>query len=504
MARSLYARLSRKYRPQPTVFDRREFLKVTLAASAGLLLSGAPSFARTGPGRGVGRGRRVTVVGAGFSGLACAYELLSAGYEVVVLDARNRIGGRVLSFTDFVSGKVVEGGGELIGSNHPTWVAYAKKFGLTFNDVTESETLEAPLILGGKRLSEKESEALWEEMEGAYKTMNAAAAAINADEPWNSPNAQRLDATSVANWVRGLKISEQCKKAITVELSADNAAPTSRQSFLGNLTQVKGGGLEKYWTESEVYRCRGGNARLARKLAGVIGDRRLHLGTPVCAIDTRGARTIVRDAAGQTYEADHVVLAVPPTTWHNIRFSPGLPRALRPQMGAAVKYLAAVKGRFWAKSGLSPDAFTDGMVSMTWDGTDNQGSDASGAALVGFSGGPAAERARQRYARNKDAAYAEAFAEIYPNYPTNFVRARFMDWPGEIWTGAGYSFPAPRQVTTVGPLLHAGIGNLHFAGEHACYKFVGYMEGALNSGVSVAKRIAARDAGVTTKVRAAA
>jgi monoamine oxidase len=434
-------------------------------------------------------------VGAGFSGLACAYELLSAGYEVVVLDARNRVGGRVLSFNDMVAGKVVEGGGELIGSNHPTWVSYAKKFGLSFNDVTESETLEAPVILGGKRLTEKESEALFEEIEGAYKLMNAAAAPINADEPWNSPNAQRLDAMPLASWIRGLKVSDLARKAITVELSADNGNSAARQSFLGNLTQVKGGGLEKFWTESEVYRCRGGNARLARKLAAAIGERRLRLGVPVREIRTDGANTLVRDAAGQTYEADHVVLAVPPTTWHNIRFSPGLPRALKPQMGVAVKYLAEVKNRFWAKSGLSPDAATDGIVSMTWDGTDNQGSDASGAVLVGFSGGPAAERARQAFARQKDAAYTAALTEIYPNYPANFRRGRFMDWPGEMWTGAGYSFPAPRQVTTMGPMLHAGIGSLHFAGEHTCYKFVGYMEGALNSGVSVAKRIAARDAG---------
>jgi monoamine oxidase len=58
----------------------------------------------------------------------------------------------------------------------------------------------------------------------------------------------------------------------------------------------------------------------------------------------------------------------------------------------------------------------------------------------------------------------------------------------------GYSFPAPGQVTTVGPLMYKGVGNrLHFAGEHACYKFAGYMEGALNSGVSLARRLAARD-----------
>ena len=80
---------------------------------------------------------RVVVIGAGFSGLAAAYELSSAGYDVTVVEARNRVGGRVVSFSDMVPGKNVEGGGELIGSNHPTWVAYAKQFKLEFLDVTE-------------------------------------------------------------------------------------------------------------------------------------------------------------------------------------------------------------------------------------------------------------------------------------------------------------------------------------------------------------------------------
>ena len=497
MARSLYARLTRRYRPQPTALERREFLKITLAASAGLLVSSVPGLARTGSFRGVGRGKRVIVIGGGFGGLACAYELMDAGYGVTVLEARNRVGGRVLSFTDMLGGRVVEGGGELIGSNHPTWVAYARKFGLSFNDVTEDENLDAPVIIGGKRLSEKESEALWEEMERAYGMMNADARGINADEPWNSPNAQRFDSRSAAQWIRGLPVSELCKKAIHVELTADNGNATSRQSYLGNLTQVKGGGVEKYWTESEVYRCRGGNGRLASKLAAAIGSQRLRLGRPVREVRVEGERVSVRDAAGQLHEGDDVVLAVPPTTWHNIRFSPGLPRGIRPQMGVNVKYLAHVKRRFWKKSGLSPDATTDGIVCMTWDGTDNQGGDGPGAVLVGFSGGPPAERARQRWARERDAAYTAALSQIYPDYANNFVRARFMDWPSEMWTGAGYSFPSPRQVTTVGPMLHRGLGRLHFAGEHACYKFVGYMEGALNSGVSVAKRIAARDAGVS-------
>ncbi len=492
MARSLYGRLTRRYRPQPTALDRREFLKIALAASAGLLMSGGVSFARSGTSRRVGRGRKVIVIGAGFGGLACAHELISAGYDVIVLEARQRVGGRVLSFNDIIPGKVVEGGGELVGSNHPTWVAYAKKFGLSFNDVTEDESLASPIILGGKRLTDKDAKPLWREMDAAFKSMNRDAAAIDPDQPWLSPNARRLDARSTAQWIRALPVSPLCQRAMTAELTADNGNPTTRQSYLGNLTQVKGGGLEKYWTESEVYRCRGGNARLARKLAATLGER-LRVGTPVREVRIVGERVTVRDAADRVYEADDVVLAIPPSTWHNIRFSPSLPRALKPQMGINVKYLARVKGRFWKKRGLSPDSVTDGMISMTWDGTDDQGSDAAGAVLNSFSGGPPAERARQRWAQQKDAAFVEAFGEIYPEFPQNFLGGRFMDWPSELWTGAGYSFPAPKQVTTVGPILHAGLGRLHFAGEHACYKFVGYMEGALNSGVAVAKRIAKRD-----------
>ena len=68
-----------------------------------------------------------------------------------------------------------------------------------------------------------------------------------------------------------------------------------------------------------------------------------------------------------------------------------------------------------------------------------------------------------------------------------------MDWPSDAWVRASYSFPAPGQVTTMGPILREGVGHLHFAGEHTCYAFVGYMEGALNSGVSIARRLAERD-----------
>ncbi len=502
MARSLYGRLTpkifasgaRRCAKQPTALERREFLKLTLAATAGLLVSPETTLAATA------RGRKVVVVGAGFGGLACADELVRHGCEVVILEARNRLGGRVISFTDIIPGKVVEGGGELIGSNHPTWLGFAKRFGLEFSPLSKNEGLEAPIVLHGRRLTGKEAKALDEEMEAAHRLMSRAAAGIDADEPWKSENAVRLDRRSTAQWIRSLPFSATCKRALTVEFAANNGVATSAQSFLGNLTQVKGGGLERYWTETEVYRCRGGNAQLAQKLAHALGHERLRFETAVREISVHDEKVIVCDTRGARHEADDVVLAIPPSTWHYIRFNPELPSALHPQMGVNVKYLAAVRNRFWLTSGLSPEALTDEIVSMTWEGTDHQGSDTSGAELTAFSGGPAAERARQHWAREKDSAYVAALTKNYPDFQKNFLRGRFMNWPNELWTGAGYSFPAPGQVTTVGPILRAGLGRLHFAGEHTCYKFVGYMEGALTSGVALAQRLV-RQGGLATSLR---
>lgn len=88
---------------------------------------------------------------------------------------------------------------------------------------------------------------------------------------------------------------------------------------------------------------------------------------------------------------------------------------------------------------------------------------------------------------------------LYPSFKDNFVQERIMAWPRDPWTKAGYSFPAPGQVTAHGPTLYEGLGRLHFAGEHACYQFCGYMEGALYSGADLARRIAARDGVVSVR-----
>ena len=481
---NLYAQLHRRY-GKPDGITRREMIQRSLAAAGVLLISDSMMFGaqRTGA--------RVVVIGGGFSGLAAAYELTKAGYDVTVVEARNRVGGRVISFSDLVPGKNVEGGGELIGSNHPAWVGYAKQFKLEFLNVGE-EDAEFPIVLNGKRLSADESEALWKEMEAAFAPLLADAAKVDADRPWTAQNAEALDRRSIKSWINGINVSATAKAGIDAMTMADNGVVTEWQSYLGNLAMWKGGGLEKYWTDSEVYRCRGGNQQLATKLVAGIGASKVLLRTPVRSVSLtdNGARVVL--ANGKTLEADRVILTAPPTTWNRIAFDPMLPASLAPQMGSNVKFLIGLSGPFWRRGELAPDLLSDGPINMTWHGTDGQ-KGPGGDALVAFSGGTSAETCRDWGPRRAEN-YLTELGKVYRGIRGAYSgKSRFMDWPGDAWSKASYSFPAPGQVTSQGPTLYDGLGRLHFAGEYSSYAFMGFMEGALNSGAAVAKRIATKD-----------
>lgn len=485
---SLYARLNHRFGRPVDLLTRRGFLRASAAVGAGLLLSNRLTAATAGAGK------RVVIVGGGFAGLTAAYELKSAGYDVTVIDPRGRVGGRVLSFGDIVPGKIVEGGAELIGSNHPSWVALAEKFELEFLDVSENDDFETPIVLGGRRLSTDDSAKLWEEMTEALNGLNKASETVNEDEPWKSPDAPALDKRSIADWLKSLSVSDTCKAGIAAQLVADNGVATDKMSYLAMLTAIKGGGLDKYWTETEVYRCKGGNQQLATRLAAEIGKDRIVLKLAATEIALKGDKVVVTCSDQRTLECDDVIVTAPPSVWSKIKFDPSLPGSLKPQMGTALKMLTQVKQRFWLDAKCNAFALSDGDVGWTWESTDGQGDEGT-FGFTGFSGGPGAERIRARDEKSRLAAYKKDFETLLPGFGANFIpeTARFMDWPADPWTSGGYSFAAPGEISSMGRTLYDGIGRLHFAGEHTCYKFVGYMEGALSSGVRVARQLARRD-----------
>ncbi|HSG70009.1 MAG TPA: NAD(P)/FAD-dependent oxidoreductase [Planctomycetaceae bacterium] len=503
MTRSLISALINRYKDRVSVSERREFLRQSLAASAGLLLSSGIAHVSGKQSRDISK--KIVVIGGGFSGLACAHELLSAGYDVTVIEARNRVGGRVLSANaangrEFVKGRNVEFGAELIGSNHPAWVNYAEKFNLEFLDVTADETADPPVVIDGNRLQAEDARILWQDLDSALRKLNELAVPVLEDEPWNSPDAENLDRRSVQDWIDEVVASPLVKRALEINLASNNGQDAPLQSLLGLLTSVKGGGLDKYWSESEVYRCKGGNDQLASKLAEQIGNDRILIRRIVRSVSRMNDRMIVTLRDGSTLECDDVVLTAPPKTWRKIAFSPELPQEMDPQTGFNAKYFAVVKERFWERDDpkLSQYALSDDPINMTWDGTDNQNATEVSeveACLVAFAGGSACRQALPMKREARDQAFRKALEQFFPGFARNFVKSFYMDWPNEPWAGASYSFPAPGQVTTVGPLMAAPHmeGGLHIAGEHSCYKFVGYMEGALQSGLRVAKTLAIRD-----------
>lgn len=439
--------------------------------------------------------KRIVIVGAGFAGLAAAFELYQAGYDVFVVEARKRLGGRVFSLNDVVSGKNVEGGGELIGSNHPTWHSYRDRFRLHFLDVHDGTN--APMVLKGHVLTRKEAKRVSDEFDRATDIINQDAQKVcDPFQPWLPSSMKTFDSVTLASQIKKMDVSELCKRALAAQLSNDNGVSTARQSYLGVLAMVAGGGGRHYWSESEVFRCDGGNQQLAVELARDLDDKHLKMNSPVAALQIKESGVSVMLRSGEHIDADDVVLAVPPSVWHRIKvdFEPPIASALKkhPQMGVNVKFLITLCNEFWRGTGVSPDMSSDHLVGDTWCAT--QGQPGPGEALTVFSGSDGAVEARSWPPLRRPEKYMRVLKQAYKRMEASYVEGRFMNWPDEEWTQASYSFPAPGEVMKWGPVLHDGLlGRLHFAGEHTCYGFVGYMEGALYSGVSLAKRIARRD-----------
>jgi len=188
-----------------------------------------------------------------------------------------------------------------------------------------------------------------------------------------------------------------------------------------------------------------------------------------------------------------VILAVPPSRWSSIQFSPGLPPFLNPQMGKNIKFLMGLKRQFWVDDNLGPEFSSDGPINLTWESTANQSAIADASALAAFSGGEDAEKCREWTPKERRRKYLYELGRFYMGVRRSVVKDRFEDWPANEWVKASYAFPRPDEILKCGRFLSEGRGRLHFAGEHTCYAFIGYMEGALQSGLRVAERLAKRD-----------
>jgi monoamine oxidase len=220
------------------------------------------------------------------------------------------------------------------------------------------------------------------------------------------------------------------------------------------------------------------------------GENRVELGAPVRRVElgAGGVRLQVGDER-EPRTADFVVFALPAAAWDTVQVTPAFPPEMRMNVGPVVKFLTRVRERFWIREALAPSATSDACGEM-WEGTDNQMTAGDeGLELTLFAGGDAAQAAIDQ--GDPTAWYRERIGRMYPAYAANALDHRFVNWPADPHIRGGYSCPLPGQVTTVGPFLSEMYqGRMAFAGEHTCLAFFGYMEGALESGLRAALRVA--------------
>jgi monoamine oxidase len=374
-------------------------------------------------------------------------------------------------------------------------MAYGKRFKLRFSELPDSPT--DVIELNGRLLNAGAARELHQKMRAVFRTMNREARPVPAYTPWEMPSAAQLDRQSLADWIARQSVSDDCKIAMGIQFTAINGIVPAWQSLLGVLAIVRGGGLDNFWDQTDTLHVVGGCQQLATRLAdsvrGRAGEEAIRLKRPVRTVRIRQDGALVELRDGTKLEADDVVLTAPPSVWNRIEFVPTLPPGLSTPLADNVKYLAVTNGRPWADAKRSVNAMSTGPVQLTWETT--AGQDPKGEhAIVAISGGPAADTCRSWTANARDGRYRSALERFWPGFTKASVRGRLYDWLGDPYSRGSYSFPAPGQVTVAGPLLLRGVERrLHFAGEHCCYAFTGWMEGALSSGVRLARRLAERD-----------
>ncbi|WP_327355385.1 flavin monoamine oxidase family protein [Streptomyces sp. NBC_01304] len=484
----------------------RRALLGTAAAGAGTLIgtTASPAAAAT-------REVDVAIIGAGLAGLTTARDLAKAGKSVLVLEARDRVGGRVLNLK-LPNGDATEGGGEFIGPTQDRIKALADEVGVaTFATYNAGKNL---LYKDGKRTPYATDGLL-----GAVPPIDAAglanAAVVQAllndlakkvpvNAPWTAEKAQEWDQQTFETWLKHNAVIPSAKFLFDVACTSVFSAEPRELSLLFVLFYIAAAGNEstpgtfERLTETangaQATRFVGGSQQVPIKLAATLGDKVL-LDAPVRTITKSGDRLTVAADGGVSVSARRVVVAIPPSLAARIEYDPLLPAARdqlsqRLPMGSVGKAVAVYDKPFWREQGLNGQALSDtGAIRSTFD---NSPQDGSYGALMGF-----IESDEMR--RLNGASEAEVKAVVLANYaaffgdkaktPTAFLLQR---WDNEGYTRGGpVAYAPPGVLTQYGPELRRPVGGIHWAGTETSTYWNGYMDGAVRSGERVAKEVLA-------------
>jgi monoamine oxidase len=491
---------------------RRRLVGAALATGAAAAL---PDSAQAVPDRRRrhARGMRradVAVVGAGFAGLTAARRIAAAGHSVLVLEARDRVGGRAHNLK-LHGGAVSERGATFAGPTQHHILALAKEVGVaTFPTYDTGQNV---YLNGGQRSTYADSAVtgtapldplILPELVEVVTLLDQLSAKVPVTAPWRAASAGDWDSQTLETFIRAHSKTARFHRLVTVATRAIFGAEPRELSLLFTLFYVAASGDEKnpgtfernFNTRggAQQLRFRGGTQLIARRVAGHLG-RRVLLSQPVRRIQqVKGGVHVVGDHV--TVRARQVIVAVPPALAGRIAYHPALPAA-RDQLtqrlgqGALTKVTAVYDKPFWRVQGLTGQAVNaDGLVGFT---VDDSPPDGSPGVLFGFVGGDAA---RAYAAMSRSAGRAEVLRELVQLFgPQAGKPVAFHDtrWTDEQWTrGCPVGIAGPGTLLAYGPALRAPVGRIHWAGSETSTFWNGYMDGAVRSGERAAAEVLAR------------
>ncbi len=477
--------------------SRRSALKLLGAGAAGSLLGGHARAARLLPTEGT-RATDVIVVGAGFAGLTAARVLAAAGRRVVVLDARDRVGGRVKPGR--IAGQTIDLGGQWVGPKQTHLLALLREYRIP----TTPQYIEGRSIIeiNGRRLTGPgENVSLGAAGDAAMAAMFARVRALVAqvplETPWTAPRAAQWDRITMEDWIRSQTRNRDARAMMRLVVEGLYTAEPDQVSLLFFLSYVRSGGsLEELWnTENaaQAFHVPGSMHQLAGRMGADLHDF-IVLDAPATAIVQDGSGVAVETPTGR-WSGARAIVTVPLPLTARIRYEPALPPqrdalAQRSPMGSVIKYWVAYREPFWRRHGWSGEVSSDRPPT---DGFyDGSPPDASVGLLVGFieagqsvalSGRPMEERRKLIVARIAELLGPEGAD------PIDYVDG---DWPAEPWTRGCYGvFMGPGVLTALGPSLRAPVGRIHWAGTETSPVWTGYIEGAIRSGERAAAEVLA-------------
>lgn len=447
----------------------------------------------------------VVVVGAGFAGLSAARKLVAAGHDVLVVEARGRVGGRSLNHAVTAAGAtpgtVVEVGGQWVGPTQDRVLALIDELGLStfktyndgklvdFRDARRSEY--AGRIPPGALVGAAEAQI-------AIIRLNSMAADVPLHAPWTAAKAVEWDSQTFQTWIDANLLSKNGKALLQLAIESVFSAQPRDLSLLHVLFYIHSAGSLDNLINTEGgaqdSRIVGGSQRVALALAAELGQRIL-LQAPVERIEQDDAGVVVRGTNFRVH-AQRAIIAIPPTLAGRIRYAPALD-GLRDQltqrmpMGTVIKVQCVYPTPFWRDAGLNGQATSDtGPVKLTFD---NSPPDASVGVMMGFIEGEDGRKALRQTADERRQDTIASFVRYYGEAARQPLEYIEQSWAAEEWTRGCYAgyFP-PGVWLDYGEALRAPIGRLHWAGTETAEIWNGYFDGAVRSGERAADEVATR------------